>query len=163
MHSYLYIYILRILALIPYKMSQVSTNVTADKLYEEAFSIKYAWEHMLLKEVFEYHNLIFRECNAPVDLQMCTILLFVASCLGPNTKGLFLTQACCLNLFWILVGNSGAGKSQSRKRFISEPLEYVLANGRVQIPDFEISKFTRAGKPHFKCYINVMLQFINSQ
>ena len=143
-------------------MSQVSSNVTADKLYEETFSIKYAWEHMLPKEVFEYHNLIFRECNVPVDLQMGTILPFVASCLGPNTKGLFLTRACCLNLFWILVRASGAGKSQSRKCFISEPLEYVLANGRVQIPDFEISKFTRAGKPHFKCYINKMLKFIKS-
>ena len=46
-----------------------------------------------------------------------------------------------LNLFWILVGASGTGKSQSRKRFITEPLEYILGNGRVQIPDFEISKF----------------------
>ena len=91
MHWYLYIYIVTYLPLIPYKMSQVSMNVTADKLYEEAFSIKYAWEHMLPKEVFEYHNLIFRECNVPVDLQMGTILPFVASCLGPNTKGLFLT------------------------------------------------------------------------
>ena len=127
-------------------MSQINTNVTADKLYEEAFSIKYAWEHMLPKEVFEYHNLIFRECNAPVDLQMGTILPFVASCLGPHTKGLFLTCACCLNLFWILVGASGARKSQSRKRFITEPLEYILANGRVQIPDFEISKFTHTGE-----------------
>ena len=69
------------------KMSQVSMNVTADKLYEEAFSIKYALENMLPKQVFEYHNLIFQECNAPVDLQMGTILPFVASCLGPNTKG----------------------------------------------------------------------------
>ena len=126
-------------------MSQISTNVTADKLYEEAFSIKYAWEHMLPKEVFEYHNLIFCECNVPVDLQMGTILPFVASCLGPHTKGLFLTCACCLNSFWILVEASGVGKSQSRKRFITEPLEYILGNGRVQIPDFEISKFTHAG------------------
>ena len=133
MHWYLYIYILSYLPLIPYKMSQVSTNVTADKLYEETFSIKYAWEHMLPKEVFEYHNLIFRECNAPVDLQMGTILPFVVSYLGPNTKGLFLTRACCLNSFWILVGALGAGKSQSRKHFISEPLEYVLANGKFQI------------------------------
>ena len=100
---------------------------------------------MLPKEVYKYHSLIFKECNAPVDLQMGTILPFVASCLGPNTKGLFLTHASCLNLFWILVGASGAGKSQSRKRFITEPLKYVLRSGRVQIPDFEISKFTRAG------------------
>ena len=127
-------------------MSQVTNNVTADKLYEEAFSIKYDWDHMLPREVFAYHNLIFKECNAPVDLQMGTILPFVTSCLGPKTKGLFLTRASCLNLFWILVGASGAGKSQSRKRFITEPLEYILQNGRVQIPDFEISKFTRAGK-----------------
>ena len=141
-------------------MSQISTNVTADKLYKEAFSIKYACEHMLPKEVFEYHNLIFRECNASVDLQMGTILPFVVSCLGPNTKGLFLTQACCLNLFWILVRASGAGKSQSRKCFISEPLEYVLANGRAQITDFEISKFTRAGKPQLNYDINIMLKFI---
>ena len=124
-------------------MSQVNMNVTADKLYEEAFSIKYAWKHMLPKEVFEYDNLIFLKCNAPVDIQMGTILPFVASYLGPNTKGLFLTCACCLNLFWILVGASGAGKS--RKCFITEPLEYILANGRVQMPDFEISKFTRTG------------------
>ena len=132
-------------------MSQGSTNVTADKLYEEAFNIRYEWEHMLPKEVYEYHCLIFKECNAPVDLQMGTILPFVVSCLGPNTKGLFLTRACCLNLFWILVGASGAGKSQSRKCFITEPLEYIMANGHVQMPDFEISKFTRAGKEyHFK-------------
>ena len=98
-------------------MSQVSTNVTADKLYEEAFSIKYAWEHMLPKEVFEYHNLIFRECNAPVDLQMGTILPFVVSCLGPNTKGLFLTRACCLNLFWILVGALGCRQKPKQEAF----------------------------------------------
>ena len=125
---------------------EMSGNFEPTQMWQPCFSIKYAWEHMLPKEVFEYHNLIFRECNAPVDLQMGTILPFVASCLGPHTKGLFLTRACCLNLFWILVGASGARKSQSRKRFITEPLKYILANGRVQIPDFEISKFTRTGE-----------------
>ena len=79
-------------------MSQINTNVTADKLYEEAFSIKYAWEHMLPKEVFEYHNLIFRECNAPVDLQMGTILPFVASCLGFTHQRPF-SHACLLLKF----------------------------------------------------------------
>ena len=83
--------------------------------------------------------------NQPLDLQMGTILPFVASCLGPGTKVLFLMCACCLNLLWIAVSTSGAGKSQSRKQFISEPLEYIPFNGRVQIPDFEISKFTTAG------------------
>ena len=127
-------------------MSQGTSNVTADKLYEEAFNIKYEWEHMLLHDIFKYHGLRSKECNAPVDLQMGTILPFVASCLGPNTKGLFLMRACCLNLFWILVGASSAGKSQSRRHYITEPLKYVLHNGHVQIPDFKISKFTRAGK-----------------
>ena len=76
---------------------------------------------------------------------MGTILTFVASCVGPNTKGIFLTQPSCFNLFWIVVGASGAGKSQSQKHFITEPLKYVLKKGRVDIPDFEISKFTYAG------------------
>ena len=97
------------------------------------------------KEVFKYHDLIAKECNAPVHLQMGTILLFVASCVGPNTKGVFLTHPSCLNLFWIVVGESGAEKSQSQKHFRTEPLKYVLKNVRVNIPDFEISKFTCAG------------------
>ena len=43
------------------------------------------------------------------------------------------------------MGALGAGKSQSQKHFITEPLKYVLKNRRVDIPDFEISKFTHAG------------------
>ena len=126
-------------------MSQGNVNVTAGHLYEEAFNIKYEWEKFLPKEVFKYHDLIAKECNAPVDLQMGTVLPFVASCIGPNTKGIFLMCPSCLNLFWIVVGASRAGKSQSQKHFITEPLKYVLKNGRVNIPDFEISKFTCAG------------------
>ena len=97
-------------------------------------------------DVLEFHTLVSKQTNAPVDLQMGTILPFVASCMGPKTRGHFLTTPSCLNLFWIVVAASGAGKSQSRKRFISEPLEYILSNGRVKIEDFEISKFTRAGE-----------------
>ena len=41
---------------------------------------------------------------------------------------------------------SGAGKSMSRKCFISDPLEYIKNNKKVDVKDFEISKFTRAGK-----------------
>ena len=76
---------------------------------------------------------------------MGTILPFVASCIGPKTKGVFLMQPSCLNLFWIVVGASVAEKSQSCKHFITEPLKYILENGKVDIPDFEISKFTSAG------------------
>ena len=72
-----------------YKMSQMHMNVMVEKLYEEAFNIKYDWKKMLSKEVFEYHDLVCCECNVPVDLQMGTILPFMASCLGPGMKGLF--------------------------------------------------------------------------
>ena len=75
---------------------------------------------------------------------MGTILPFVTSCVGPYTKGLFLTRPSVLNLFWLNIGTSGTGKSQARKKFISEPLEYMLSNGQVKIPDFEISHFTTA-------------------
>ena len=34
----------------------------------------------------------------------------------------------------------------SRKHFISDPLEYIMNNKKVDVKDFEISKFTRAGK-----------------
>ena len=110
-------------------MSQGNANVTADHLYEEAFNIKYEWEKFLPKEVFKYHDLISKECSVPVDLQMGTIFPFVTCCVGPNTKGVFLTRPSCLNLFWIVVGVSGAGKSQSCKHSITEPLKYVLNSG----------------------------------
>ena len=63
-----------------------------------------------------------------VDLQMGTVLPFMASCLGPKTKSLF-THVTSLNLFWTVVGDSGTGKSQSCKHIITEPLEYILKNG----------------------------------
>ena len=127
-------------------MSQNTGNYTAEKLYEEAYNINYNWEKILPADVLQYHMLVAQQSNAPVDLQMGTALPFVASCMGPKTRGHFLTTPSCLNLFWIVVAASGAGKSQSRKRFISDPLEYILSNGRVKVEDFEISKFTRAGK-----------------
>ena len=147
MHSYCYILDgHHFIFISTFAMSQDNTNVTPDALYKQGFNIKYDWENMLPAEVFRYHDLFSKKCNAPVDLQMGTILPFVASCVGPTTQERFLTRASCLNLFWIVVGASGAGKSQSRKHFITEPLKYVLKNGRVDIPDFEISKFTRAGE-----------------
>ena len=127
-------------------MSQSTVAYTAEKLYEEAYNIKYNWEKILPDDVLKYHNLVAQQTNAPVDLQLGTVLPFVASCMGPKTRGHFLTTPSCLNLFWIVVAASGAGKSQSRKRFITDALEYILSNGRVKIEDFEISKFTRAGK-----------------
>ena len=126
-------------------MSQNSGSYTAEKLYEEAYNIKYNWQKILPQDVLEFHNLVPEQTNAPVDLQMGTALPFVASCMGPKTRGHFLTTPSCLNLFWIVVAASGTGKSQSRKCFISDALEYILSNGRIKVEDFEISKFTRTG------------------
>ena len=55
----------------------------AEKLYEEAFSISFNWQKILPENVYRYHQLICQETNAPVDLQMATVLPFVGSCLGP--------------------------------------------------------------------------------
>ena len=126
-------------------MLQASTSYTAEKLYEEAYNIQYNWDKILPSDVLQFHTLPSKQTNAPVDLQMGTVLPFVASCMGPKTRGHFLTTPSCLNLFWIVVAASGTGKSQSHKKFITDPLEYILNNGRVKVEDFEISKFTRAG------------------
>ena len=131
-------------------MSQEDQMYSAEKLYEESFQIKFYWKEIFPQHVFRFHDLFAREPNSPIDLQMGTVLPFVASCVGPCTKGLFLTWLSILNLFWLNIGASGTGKSQAWKKFISEPLEYMLSNGQVKIPDFEISHFTRAGT-----YINI--------
>ena len=120
-------------------MSQNSGSYTAKKLYEEAYDIKYNWQKTLHQDVLEFHNLVAEQTNAPVDLQMGTALPFVASCNGLKTQGHFLTTPSCLNLFWIVVVALGAGKSQSRKCFICDALEYILSNGHIKVEDFEIS------------------------
>ena len=127
-------------------MSQTSNSYTAEKLYKEAYNIHYNWDKILLSDVLKFHTLLSKQTNAPVDSQMGTVLPFVASCMGPKTPGHLLTTPSCLNLFWIIVAASGAGKSQSRKKFITDPLEYILSNGRDKVEDFEISNFTRAGQ-----------------
>ena len=53
------------------------------------------------KKFYDYHALVWKETNVPVDLHMGAVLPFIASCFGPRTKGLFLTQPSVLNLFWI--------------------------------------------------------------
>ena len=126
-------------------MSQNTGSYTAEKLYEEAYNIKYNWQKILPEDVLQFHKLVAQQTKVPVDLPMGTAFPFVASCMGPKTQGHFLTTPSCLNLFWIVVAASGTGKIQSRKCFITDALEYILSNGRVKVEDFEISKFTRAG------------------
>ena len=86
------------------------------------------------------------ETNSPVPLQMGVMLPFVSACLGPTTHGCFVTRPLVLNLFWLNVATSRVGKSETRKRLISEPLEYIFSQPDVHISDFEVSKFTGGGK-----------------
>ena len=125
--------------------SQFATTFTASMLYETAYSIPFAWQNHLPHDIYEYHSLIWRETNAPIDLHMGVVLPFVSVCLGPRTKGLFLTCPTVLNLFWINVAASGVGKSMTHHHFISQPLDYMINKSAGHIPDFEISRFTRPG------------------
>ena len=68
-----------------------TTTFTASMLYKTAYSMSFNWEQHLPKEVYDYHALVWKETNAPVDLHMGAVLPFVALYLGPRTKGLFLT------------------------------------------------------------------------
>ena len=76
---------------------------------------------------------------------MGTILPFIAACAGPKTHGVFFTDTSVLNLFWLNIAASGVGKSQSRKKFIADPLRYMLQSPTVNVQDFEVCNFTRAG------------------
>ena len=77
---------------------------------------------------------------------MGTVLPFIWACCGPETKAIFFTQPSVLNIFWMNIAASGVGKSQSRKRSIAEPLEYMMHDKELKIPDFEVFNFTGAGK-----------------
>ena len=51
-------------------MSQPSTLYTAEKLYEEAYNIQYNWDKILPSDVLEFHTLVSKQTNAPVNLQI---------------------------------------------------------------------------------------------
>ena len=119
---------------------------TKQKLYEEAFNVSYNWEKYLTDKCFNFHDLTCQETNSPISLQMGVMLPFVSACLGPTTRGCFMTRPSVLNLFWLNVAASGVGKSETRKRLVSEPLEYIFGQKDLKLEDFEVSKFTRAGK-----------------
>lgn len=124
------------------------------KVYEEAYSIKFNWEKWLPECVFRYHDLIKEEFNSPVELQMGILLPFISSCLGPQTSGLWTTEPGVLNLFWMNIAASGVGKSKARKKLIAEPLEYMATTlADPTFPDFEVSRFTRAGNVNNTYYI----------
>ena len=124
-------------------------NYMLRTLYEHAFAMSFDWDHHLDEEVFKYHDLTQRQNNTPVELQMGTILPFIAVCVGPKTRDLFFTEPSVLNLFWLNIAASGVGKSQSRKKFISDPMQYMMQDPSIQVQDFEVCNFTRAGNMLF--------------
>ena len=77
---------------------------------------------------------------------MGVMLPFVSACLGPMTCECFMTRPSILNLFRLNVAASGVGKSETHKRLVSEPLEYIFGQKDLKLEDFEVSKFTRSGK-----------------
>ena len=119
-------------------------SYTARNLYEESFAMNFNWEKHLYSDFYRFHDLMCRELNTPIDLQMGTVLPFIGACCGPETKAIFFTSV--LNIFWMNIAASGVGKSQNRKRLIAEPLEYMMHDKELKIPDFEVCNFTRAGK-----------------
>ena len=114
----------------------MAINYTSSMLYESAYNIPFHWENYLPDDIFKYHSLVWKETNAPVDLHMGVVLPFISACLGPHTKGHFLMRPSVLNLFWINVTASGVGKSVTRHRFISEPLDY-----RIQMEKYRTLKY----------------------
>ena len=111
----------------------IAINYTSSMLYKSAYNIPFHWENYLPDDIFKYHSLVWKETNAPIDLHMGVVLPFILACLGPCTKGYFLTRSSVLNLFWINVAASGVGKSVARHRFISKPLDYILQNSNREI------------------------------
>ena len=128
----------------------MASNFTSGMLYESAYNIAFNWKSHLPNSVFKYHELVWKETNAPIELHMGVVLPFVSACLGPHTKGHFLTRPSVLNLFWINVAASGVGKSVTRQCFILEPLDFIIHNSNNAVPDFEISHFTCPGTLWFK-------------
>ena len=72
---------------------------TKQKLYEEAFNVSYNWEKYLTEKCFNFHDLTCQETNSPISLQMGVMLPFVSACLGPSTRGCFMTRPSVLNYF----------------------------------------------------------------
>ena len=120
-------------------------NIT--RLYQDAYNIPYHWERFLPRKMFHFHDLLYKEFNGPVPLQMGILLPFISSLAGPKVKGLWTTEPNVINFFTLNIAASGVGKSQCQKKLISEPIKYILQNGNptIQFPDMEVNKYTRAG------------------
>ena len=129
------------------KLVERNMSYDTNKLYEDAYNIKFKWDKWLNPKVYEYHELLWKQFNSPVELQMGVLLPFISSCCGPTTTSIYSTEPGRLNLFWLNIAASGVGKSRARKKLIMEPLQYMGMNIPENIfKDFEVCRFTRPGK-----------------
>ena len=133
--------------------SQNINRYMAAMVYEEVYSLEFNWQKHLPPKVFEFHNLLVRETNAPIDLHMGVVLPFVGSCLGPKTKGLFLTHPLVLNFFWINIATSCVWKSLAWHKFISKLMDYIVRNSNGKVKNFEISINPSAMHSHMQVWL----------
>ena len=127
----------------------MSVEKKLDLLYEEAYKISFDWKKFLPDKVYHFHWLTSKEISSPVELQMGNVLPLVSVCAGPNTRMKYFTRPSVLNIFWMLIAASGSGKSPARQRFITEPLEYLTSQSGMNVPKFDLAKFTRAGNVYY--------------
>ena len=50
-------------------------HYNSGRLYEDAFNISYNWKKWLPPDVYKYHDLVCKEVNTPLELQMGISLL----------------------------------------------------------------------------------------
>ena len=124
-----------------------------NRLYQDAYSIPYHWEKFLPRNIYRYHDLLYKEFNGPVSLQMGVLLPFISSLAGPTTRGRWTSNKNVINFYSINIAASGVGKSACRKQLISQPIKYIMENDvNNHFPNMEVNKYTRAGRiVSFQC------------
>ena len=76
----------------------MASNFTSGMLYESAYNIAFNWKSHLSNSVFKYHELVWKETNAPIELHMGVVLPFCVGMFGSVYKGSFLDSPFCSQL-----------------------------------------------------------------
>ena len=134
-------------------------SYNATRLYEDTYKMSYNWEKYLPENIYHFHDLLFKQLNAPVSLQMGTLIPFISAIAGPSVQGHFHTNPSVINFYTINIAASGVGKSQCRKKLVSDPIRHMIRSLPAgTFPDLEVNKFTRAGNYYF-IYIYIYILF----
>ena len=64
-------------------------DYNSGRLYEDAFNISYKWKEWLPLDVYRYHELICKEVNAPVQLQMTFYCHLYHQFVDPYKRAIF--------------------------------------------------------------------------